>query len=490
MKPATALLSRLAALTRGRARALVDDPLGILSAADLAGSGLPDVVFARSNLQFRLAWEPLRELDEPRLVIRQRDDVLLPDVVSAAGTAYLRLEPRTVLAIVTGDDSWPAWVDHEPLVVAEHLDRLAQARAACPAASLDDELAEALMLQAVTGIDLRSPGDPADHWLAFFRAERALRRLAKARSRLASRLQGWWRATVPLRWLQLDDATAAVRLTWLVALLQPHLGDVLADLPRFYPGAQPLSGEDVTAVARVAYRLERLAPELAAAQRDEGEAVLAGPLREAVVRLTNLEAPDGAARVIRREVRSGHLMLMALRSLLAAVAADEPPHGLAIEAELADLANRAGAYSHGPAVRVHAALLRALLRLDRNRERLESLAASDDDATVVAGLLRHCGDGDPAHTDEDLAVVKAALTDHDLAAPGWAPRPDAGRRRRSCRDFSTTLNYPRSACRRRSGGLGGPWPPVPRRPPARRPRRSTSDWSRCSTSAGGRGPAW
>ncbi len=425
MTPTEAVAAALARLAEHRV-VLLDDPLGLvdLPARVPRGTGSAwQVVIARGNLDFRRRYEPLRA--EPVIVVRRRPGIFLPDVEAESGWRC-RLTPRRLLALATGRDDWPTWVDQEGELVRECFEAIVRARRQV-AGELTAEAVEALLIEAATGLDLDHPPDVADAWAAIFRHERRLRRLHKRGSRLAKRLQAWLRRQLaPLAWLDLDDPTAAVRLTWMVALLQPHLPDLVEQLPRLYPGAQPLDGKDATAVARVAYRLERLDPELAAAQRDTGEAVLEGPLRDPVVKLLRLTTPEGAVATLRREPRSGHLCLMALRSLLQAVATDAAPHGLRLEPELEHLAARAERYSHAAAVREHALLLRSLLRLDRVRARLtDALSApADDDLARLPAVFADSGAG---YLDDDARLARRALTGNLFAETGWDPVPAAER---------------------------------------------------------------
>lgn len=428
MTPTEALALYLEKHHLDRPIVLVEDPLALLELPGrLPGRRDPLVVVpARGNVDFRLRYEPLRETSTRLLVVRQRADVYLPDVERRAADegAHVHATPRFLLREATGEEHWPEWVDQEEDLVREHFDsvtRVYRSWRRQDSGPLTSSVAERLLLRALMGIDIGQRVDVADAWQAFFGSERELRRLHRRGSRVARALQAWLASQrPPVGWLVLDDPTAAVRLTWLVALLQPYLPDLTEALPRLYPGAQPLRGGDATAVARVAYRLERLAPELAAAQRDAAEAVIEGPLRAAVVRLLRLTEPTAAADLLRRERRSGHLLLYALRTLLSAAAADTPLASVTGDLDLDPLI-ASSACSHAPAVRAHARLLRSLLRLERVRRRLIAAGAPSDPVDRVRRALTLFVDGELSFADADLAAARDALLDNALAETCWDP---------------------------------------------------------------------
>ncbi|MBI2300551.1 MAG: hypothetical protein HYU66_16700 [Armatimonadetes bacterium] len=433
--PTEVVLAHLASGASGRRLVLLEDPHRLLAFPARLSNGQAGVtvIQARGNLGFRLRYEPLRSTGAVVWVVRQRPDVFLPDVEARADTEglHLHITPCWLLQAATGEDDWPAWTEREEELVTAHLPGIVRAwrhwrsrhdEAFGPAA------AEAVLLRGATGIDVTGRADVADLWQAFFRSERLLRRLHKQGSPLAARLQGWLKGLPPpAGWLELEDPTAAVRLTWLVAILQPHLPALVEELPRLYPGAHLLKGHDPTALARVAYRLERLDPELAAAQRDVAENVLDGPLRQAVVRLLGLTETASAARLIRKERRSGHLALLALRCLLAALAADAAPHGLELEPELEQMLAHARRYSHPAAVAAHAGLLRALLRLDRARTRCAAVLAAPPDATALRRIVSLFVEGEGCRLDHDLATARETLADNATAETCWDPVVDPER---------------------------------------------------------------
>jgi hypothetical protein len=159
------------------------------------------------------------------------------------------------------------------------------------------------------------------------------------------------------------------------------------------------------------------------------EAALAGPLRGVLVAQLGLDDPARAARLVRRESRSGRLMLMALRALLAAVAADTPPHALGLEGDLEQVIARADGYSAAEAVRAHAVLLLSLLRLDRARRRVTALLDECHGADIVRRSMALYVDADVAAIETDARAALAALTSNAVADPEWDPRPDADRHR-------------------------------------------------------------
>ena len=434
MTPADAVKLHLRQ-TAGEGRmVLLDDPLRLVELPSQVNGRGPavTVLYARGNLDFRLRYEPLRHTAARLWVVRQRPDVYLPDVEERAHREgyRLRVTPRTLLEITTGDPDWPDFTEREDDLVRSHLTGIRRAYRRWRATTeepLNQAYAERLLLRGALGIDLERHADPAELWQLFFKHERLIRRLRRHGSPLAERLQTYLNAQLPpVSWLTLEDPSAAVRLTWLVALLQPHLPDLAEQLPRLYPGAQRLCGEDVTAVARVAYRLERHHPELAAAQLDQAEEVVSGPLRGVLLRLLKLHERDGARYVLRREERSGHLLLMALRTLLDAVAMDDPPNGLLTELE--HLSQASEGFSHAPAVRVHSRLLAALLRLNRARAQAAALLADDGpDRSFVRRAVAWYADGGQALLEDDLALSRAGLTDNALAETCWDPVPDPER---------------------------------------------------------------
>ncbi len=435
MTPLDVVAACLAEQAPGRRTLLVDDPAGLLATPESWTD--PDgierlVIEAAGNVSFRARYELVRDCDVRVLVVRRRPDVFMPDVEAAAGgEGWLRLTPRVLLRGLTGDDGWPDWTEREDELLVSRFDAVARAWRVWRAGEsgpLTPAAAESILLRAQLGLDLTRPVDPADAWQALFRNERAIRRLRKRGSPLAERLQAWLRhQPAPVGWLSLDDPTAAVRLTWLVAVLQPHVADLAKQLPRLYPGAHGLAGQDATAVARVAYRLERLDPELAAAQRDAGEDILDGPLRAATVGLLELQDASSAVRVLRRETRSGHLVLMALRCILAAAASDAAPEELGLEPDLDHLLGRMERLSHAAAVRAHAELLRALLRLDRAYARLARWAADSEAASVADGWPARLAGAQAATVDRDLATARQALLDNALSETNWDPVPDSAR---------------------------------------------------------------
>ncbi|MCC7495223.1 MAG: hypothetical protein IT204_22940 [Fimbriimonadaceae bacterium] len=410
--------------------AVLADPRGLLalpSCVDLGGHPAT-VLLATDNVTFRQLYEPLRDSQGAVVVVRRRADLVLPDLLHRAG-GEVAVTPRVILAWATGEVVWPAWLDAAEELLAEHLGAIAQATRQVRRAGRiwSEALADEVVLRAVAGFDLSSPHlDPAAAWQALAARERLWRKLAKRGTPLAGRLQAWLRRQPPpLGWLDLADPDLAVRLTWIVALLLPHRPDLAAWLPRGYPPAAAFGEHDLTAVARVAYRLQRLAPELAAAQRDTAELAFHGALRGPLVELLRLAEPAAAAAVVRRETRSGHLALLALRTLLGAIALDEVPHELALEPLLDQLLERVERLSQGAAVRAHAELLRALLRLDRLRPRLQAWSQAAPAELPAEALALAAGEG--AQLESDLAAAHDALEDNALHETQWNLQADPAR---------------------------------------------------------------
>ncbi len=414
----------------GATAVLIDDPHGLLrlpaeirTRDDLRPL---TVVTATGNLSFRRRLEALGEQELRLCVVRQRAEVYLPDIEAVVNAGGLRLQasPSGILSLATGD-RWPVWVDGEAELVAGRLAAIVQARRRFRHVSdtpLDDGDVERLLLHGLLGCDIDEPNDVADAWLAVCRELPSIGRLHQRGSRLAARLTAWLaRQRAPLRWVKLTDPSAAVRLTWLVAVLLPHLPDLAALLPRVYPGARLLEGEDPTAIARVAYRCERRSAELASEQCAAAEGVIAGPLRDGVVRFLRLRDPAGAIELLRREERSGLLVIMALRTLLGAVAADQPLDTARLLPPLDALATRLDSLTLRDAVAAHLDLLRAVLRLEAVRRRLAE--AGDEPGDPVGLFVDSGADG----LDGDLAVARAALCDNALAVTDWDPVPDPER---------------------------------------------------------------
>lgn len=424
------IVRHLRSAAAGVSAVLIDDPHGLLrlpaeirTRDDLRPL---TVVTAAGNLSFRRRLEALRGQELRLCVVRQRAEVYLPDVEALANDGGLRLQasPSAILSLATGD-RWPAWVDGEAELVAGRLAAMVQARRRFRHVSdtpLDDGDVERLLLHGLLGCDIDERNDVADAWLAVCRELPRIGRLHQRRSRLAARLTDWLRRQrAPLRWVKLTDPSAAVRLTWLVAVLLPHLPDLAALLPRVYPGARLLEGEDPTAIARVAYRCERRAAELATEQCAAAESVIAGPLRDAAVRFLRLRDPGGATELLRREERSGLLVIMALRTLLGAVAADQPLDAARLLPQLEALATRRDGLTMRDAVAAHLDLLRAVLRLEAVRRRLAELG--DEPDAPVGVFVESGADG----LDDDLAVARSALCDNALAVTDWDPVPDPER---------------------------------------------------------------
>lgn len=400
------------------------------------------VLEAADELAFRRAYEPLRGTDQRLLVVRRAPNVMLADVearVEHEGCAA-ELTPRALLAVAT-TRPWPAWLDRETALVHDcfpALVRLARRHAA--------EGDEALALRAALGLDLAAEPDAADVWQALAEKEAWLADLRRRRSPLAAWLQAWLeRQAAPLRWFRLDDPSVAVRLTWLTAILQPYLPDVAELLPRLYPGAARLAGEDATAVARVAYRLARSQRKLAQAQLSQAEAVLAGPLRDALVRHLGLSQVDGAARLLRRERRSGLLLGLALRALLEAVGSDEAPHALVLEPDLAALLPRSRDFTHAEAVAEQAGLLRALLRLDRARRRIAEVLDEAPAEALVPRAVALLVDTEVGTLDADLQTAARLMTRNAACEPSWHPRPSPERHKHLMRAWYHGIELARVA---------------------------------------------
>ena len=470
MTPLDALTRWLHTQAAGRRLVLVNDLAGLVAwPGELPGerdAAAWTVVPALGDLDFRLRYEPLRHGDARVLVVRRRAEVFLADVEARAARRGLSVDltPRFLLAAATGRSDWPAWIDGEAALVSEHFGPLV--RLARRDAGSDDE---ALLLRAATGLDLTAPLDTADAWQALYERAGLLATLLRRRSPLAARLARWVSGqAAPTAWVDLDEPAAAARLVWLTAVLGPHVAQLEQVLPKLYPGARRLTGEDATAVARVAYRLARRNRKLAAAQLAQAEAVLAGPLREATVRTLGLTDPARAAQVLRRETRSGLLTLFALRTLLDAVAADEPLHQLVLEPDLDGLLARVDELSESRVVAANAQLLRALLRLDRARRRLTALLDETPPERCAEQTAALLVDTEVGTLETDLRLAARLLTRDAVSDPRWHPRPDTQRHKCAVRAWCHLVDLARQALdaweERFAASLGVPPPSAERGP--------------------------
>jgi hypothetical protein len=467
MTPLEALARWLGANHAAARVVLVRDPEELVPAAATAGPYT--VLEAAGNVAFRLAWSEARRGPGPWLVLRRRPEVFLADLEARAATEGLMLDvsPRRLLAWGSGCDDWPAWVDREPRLTAQHYAALTRERRRLGAASA--EAVEALCLRQAVGFDLTAEAEPAEIWQTLFERAELLAGLHQRKAAPALKLQAWLKLQAPpLSWIDLADPARAVRVTWLTAILTPHVADPAELLPRLYPAAAMLKGRDASAVARVAYRLSRRARKLAASQLAQAEAALAGPLRAATVRHLGLDNSAAAAALVHREQRSGLLALMALRTLLEAAADRQLPPDPALEADLEALLGRAKDLSESKAVAAHAGLLRALLRLDRLRRRI---AEAPPAATPAATLRRAAAwlvDASLGDLPEDVRAAKEALTRNALSEPSYHPRPDMSRHKAALKAIYQRLDQAEAAYRQfeqtvaqaavahAAGGGGGP----------------------------------
>ncbi|MBI5833557.1 MAG: hypothetical protein HZB16_14755 [Armatimonadetes bacterium] len=433
---------------------ILGDSHGLLDQLDPPGW---TVWFAESNLRFRLDWRG-RDRAARHLVVRRRAEVFTTDLEAVASLDGLVLDvtPRGLLALGSGHDDWPAWLDREPALVNACFRGLTRARRRLRTPT-PDELEE-MVVRAVLGFDPAQTVEPADAWQALYERAPLLAGLQSRRCPLAVRLRDWLsRQPAPLCWVDLSDPQPAARLTWLVALLGPHVANVGEELPRIYPGAARLAGVDATAVARVAYRLASANRKLAASQQALAEAALTGPLRAALCRALRIEEIEVAALVVRRELRCGPLALMALRVLLEACATDRLADDPRLECDLDSLDQRADELSESRAVRAHARLLRALLRLDRGRHRLTAPRPEEGLATRQARALAWMVDTEIDTLGQDAVAAAQALTRNSVAEPGWRPRPDAGRHKAVLRSLYHRVELAREALAGFEGGCREAW---------------------------------
>jgi hypothetical protein len=423
--PLEALLRHLRRAAAPGAVAVVHDAHGLLDLDGATPVAPWTVLRADSNLGFRFAWEAQREQSGPWLIVRRGGSVFLADLElrAAADGLLFELTPRRLLALVSGREGWPAWLDGESALVASQFSALLRGARRLPA-DAEAGAVEALCVHAMTGLDTSLAVEPAEAWQALFEHAELLTQLHTRRAAPAARLQAWLKEqTAPLCWIDLGDPTRAVRLTWLTALLAPHVPDAAELLACIHPGAGALKGQDATAVARVAYRLARRARRLAQGQLAQAEAALAGSLRGAVVRHLHLDEPDGAAAVLRRERHSGLLVLFALRTLLAAAVSDTPADPR-LEADVEGLLARAEELSEPKAVAAHARLLLALLRLARYRRLAAALPASAAPEAVLRRALAWLVDHGLAGLPREARTAWEALGRNAVAEPAWSPRAD------------------------------------------------------------------
>lgn len=401
---------------------------GLLDGLELPGWTLWRV---KSNLGFRLDW-PQRDPAARHLIIRRAHEGWLADVEAeaAAQGGLLSLAPRELLAAAGGHPAdWPAWLDREPALVGNYFRELARVGAAAGAASPAER--ERIVANALLGFDLDADQEPAVAWTALAQRTEVLAQLAARRCPLIALLHSWLaQQSVPLVWLDPAEPTSAVRLTWLVALLAPHLPEPGENLLAIYPSAGRLGAADLSALSRVALHLQRADRRLAQSQQAIAEATLLGPVRLGLVRVLGLadpeRAPAAALAILRREHRCGPLALFALRVLLEAVALDSLPPLPGLETELERLLARLDDFSERRAVRHHAQLLRALLRIERGRAQL---AAGLPDARPEPALrwsLEQLAVSSLALLGEELATARRCLTSNSLAEPDWRPEVDIG----------------------------------------------------------------
>ena len=125
MGPTEAIARWLAETAPDAQLVVLGDPHGLLDQLDLPGW---TVWFAESNLRFRLDWQA-RAADERHVVVRRRAEVFTADLEAAAGDRQvLDLTPRGLLALASGHDDWPTWLDREPGLVSACFRPLVRAR--------------------------------------------------------------------------------------------------------------------------------------------------------------------------------------------------------------------------------------------------------------------------------------------------------------------------------------------------------------------------